>query len=104
MIIFVDIDNTICETIGTNYADAKPFYDKINKINNLYDAGHTIIYWTARGTGSGIDHSFLTISQFKAWGVKYHELMFRKPIYDIFICDKTVNDIDNLVLNSNDIA
>lgn len=98
MNIFVDIDNTICETIDTDYAGAKPYYNKIHKINKLYDEGHIITYWTARGSGSGIDHSLLTITQLNEWGVKYHGLMFRKPVYDIFIDDKTIDNIDKLTL------
>ena len=25
------------------------------------------------------------------WGVKYHDLKFAKPIYDLFIDDKNIN-------------
>ena len=49
------------------------------------------MYWTARGTGSGIDWREVTEKQFKKWGVKYHELRFGKPIYDLFIDDKNIN-------------
>ena len=92
MIIYVDIDETICKTPESrDYNLAVPIEKNINKINNLYDNGHTIIYWTARGTGSGIDWRNVTESQFKKWGVKCHELKLGKPIYDLFIDDKNVN-------------
>ena len=92
MIIYVDIDETICETPpDRNYKLSNPIKENIKKINDLYDEGHTIIYWTARGTGSGIDWREVTEDQFKTWGVKYHRLRFNKPIYDLFICDKAVN-------------
>jgi len=92
MIIYVDIDETICKTPESrDYNLAVPIEKNINKINNLYDNGHTIIYWTARGTGSGIDWRSVTESQFKKWGVKCHELKLGKPIYDLFIDDKNVN-------------
>ena len=92
MIIYVDIDETICKSPKTrDYTLAMPLYDRIEKINELYDAGNTIIYWTARGTGSGIDWREVTERQFKEWGVKYHELKFGKPIYDLFIDDKNIN-------------
>ena len=52
MIIYVDIDETICETPDRNYKLSNPIKENIKKINDLYDQGHTIIYWTARGTGS----------------------------------------------------
>ena len=39
-----------------------------------------------------IDHSELTQSQLKKWGLKYHELHFGKPDADFYIDDKA-NDI-----------
>lgn len=92
MIIYVDIDETICLSPKTrDYNYAKPLKDNIAKINRLYEAGNTIVYWTARGTGSGIDWRKVTEEQFKKWGVKYHELKFGKPIYDLFIDDKNIS-------------
>lgn len=93
MKIFVDVDNTICKTIGTDYANAKPLKKKIAIINEFYDQGHEITYWTARGSGSGIDWYELTKEQLAKWGVKYHNFMVGKPVYDIFIDDKTFNKI-----------
>ena len=92
MIIYVDIDETVCITPNCrNYSLAKPIRENINKINQLYDEGNTIVYWTARGTGSGIDWSETTKEQFVKWGVKYHDLKFGKPTYDLFIDDKNIN-------------
>ena len=92
MIIYVDIDETICEYTGErNYPDARPIIENIEKINNLYDDGNTIIYWTARGTVTGIDWREVTENQFREWGVKYHDLKFGKPAYDLFIDDKNIN-------------
>jgi hydroxymethylpyrimidine pyrophosphatase-like HAD family hydrolase len=91
MIIYVDIDNTILDTDGLNYENTKPMKDRIQKINDLYDEGHTIVYWTARGTLSGIDYYDLTKSQLDKFGVKYHELKLKKPYYDLFIDDRNVN-------------
>lgn len=92
MIIYVDIDETICKTPkDRDYSKSVPLHRHINKINEMYDNGHTIIYWTARGTGSGIDWKKTTEKQFELWGVKYHELKFGKPIYDIFIDDKNMS-------------
>ena len=48
------------------------------------------MYWTARGTGSGIDWRDITEKQLEEWGVKYHELKFGKPVYDLFIDDKNI--------------
>lgn len=91
MIIYVDIDNTICTTKGTDYSSATPIICAIHRVNKYYDRGDTIVYWTARGTGSGIDWSELTKSQLKKWGAKYHDLKFGKPVYDLFIDDKNLN-------------
>ena len=91
MVIYVDIDNTILDTDGLNYKNTKPMKDRIKKINDLYDEGHTIVYWTARGTLSGIDYYDLTKSQLDKFGVKYHELKLKKPAYDLFIDDRNVN-------------
>ena len=92
MIIYVDIDNTICKTPETGeYHKAKPIYEHICKINAMYDSGHTIIYWTARGTRTGKDWRSLTEQQLAKWLVKYHELHIGKPVYDLFIDDKNIN-------------
>ena len=49
MIIYVDIDETICETQSDrDYSKSVPMKDRIAKINKLYDEGNTIVYWTAR--------------------------------------------------------
>ena len=98
MIYYIDIDDTICNCPRSNdYRKAQPIPKAINKANQLFDSGHHIVYWTARGTGSGIDWREVTESQFKEWGVKYHELKFGKPIYDVFIDDKNLNSIDWLL-------
>jgi len=91
MKIYVDIDDTICSHGDPrSYPEAKPIVENIEKINNLYEKGHTIIYWTARGGHTGIDWSDLTQKQLNQWGAKHHQLiMNEKPSYDLLICDKT---------------
>jgi hypothetical protein len=91
MIIYVDIDETICFYSGKRrYELAEPNYDNINKINKLHDEGHEIIYWTARGCRSKTDCSELTAQQLEEWGCKYKDLICNeKPEYDLLICDKT---------------
>jgi len=49
----VDIDGTICYNENSNYVDSKPDLVRIAKLNALYDKGHEIHYWTARGGNSG---------------------------------------------------
>ena len=91
MIIFVDIDETICKYIDKRYyPHAIPIQENINKINKLYDEGHHIKYWTARGSVTGLKWYKVTKSQLKKWGCKYHDLSVgEKPHYDLLICDKT---------------
>ena len=93
MVIYVDIDETICAypNVEREYPNASPIYENINKINKLYQEGNTIIYWTARGSTTNIDWRELTEEQLEKWGVKYHELKMGKPYYDLFICDKAIN-------------
>ena len=95
MIIYIDIDDTICHSPNKpDYNFCIPLFDNIKKANKLYDEGHHIVYWTARGTTTGIDWTDITKEQFKNWNVKYHDLKFGKPNYDIFIDDKNINTKD----------
>jgi len=92
MKIYVDIDETICNSPPSrDYRLAVPIDEHIQRINVLYDQGHTIVYWTARGTESGIDWREITEKQFVQWGVRYHNLLFKKPTYDLFIDDKNIS-------------
>tara|TARA_B100000700_G_scaffold322207_1_gene423161 strand:+ start:285 stop:1034 length:750 start_codon:yes stop_codon:yes gene_type:complete len=94
-----DLDGTICDTplrpsdLKPGYLEATPFPFIVGEVNRLYDEGHKIIIMTARGRGSGIDWTQLTIKQLDMWGVKYHELepMFHKPTADLFIDDKGIS-------------
>lgn len=92
MVYYVDIDETICSYKGErNYPDAVPIKENIEKINSLYDEGHTVVYWTARGSVTKIDWRELTKQQLDTWGAKHTELKLGKPHYDLFICDKAIN-------------
>jgi len=92
MIIYVDIDETICVTpTDRNYELAQPLPNRIDKINQLYYDGHTIVYWTARGTMTAIDWRKITENQLRTWSAKYHELKMNKPQYDLYIDDKSIN-------------
>lgn len=90
MLIYVDIDGTICTT-KNGYENSIPIQKNIDKINALYDEGHHITYWTARGSHSGEDWTNLTKEQLRKWGCLHHELELGKPPYDIIIDDKALN-------------
>ena len=93
MIIYMDIDGTICHTDQSlpapqKYEQARPIPERIAKVNALYDAGHRITFWTARGNTSQADYMGLTMRQLEAWGCKYHSIKTGKPSYDLFVDDK----------------
>ena len=92
----IDIDGTICSVTNSDYKNAKPFHDRINRINKLYNCGAYIILFTARGmsTSSKDKYTELTVKQLKSWNVKYDELIFGKPAGDIYIDDKGVSAIE----------
>lgn len=97
--IYVDIDDTICyydnNNSKKNYNLAMPKNDNIKKVNKLYDLGHIIVLWTARGTLSQINWFNVTHMQMTKWGVKFHELRMNKPAFDILIDDKALNSISH---------
>ena len=88
----VDIDNTICYNKDSNYEQSQPDIERIAKLNKLFDEGHEIHYWTARGAKSGTDWQGFTKAQLMSWGVKFTTLKLGKPHYDIWIDDKAQND------------
>lgn len=93
----IDIDNTICSQ-ESDYSKANPYIHRIEYINKLYDDGHIICLFTARGYETGIDWEEITKGQLELWGVKYHELIFGKPSADFYIDDKAINacELDNI--------
>ncbi len=92
MIYCFDIDGTLCYTNGSDYEGSEPWPHMIESVNRLYDEGHTIKLFTARGSVSGKDWTEHTVAQMQEWGVKYHELiMNKKPHYDLLVDDKAVN-------------
>lgn len=95
MIYIVDIDDTICKMVDKetlDYTKNIPYYERIKHFNSLYDDGHEIHYWTARGAVTGIDWYDVTEKQLNEWGAKYHSLRVGdKPHYDYWIDDKAIN-------------
>lgn len=90
MIYCFDIDGTLCSNTFGAYEEAEPWPDRIATVNLLYDEGHTIKLFTARGTATGKDWRELTERQMRSWGVRYHELILGKPEADLFIDDRAV--------------
>lgn len=101
MLIYVDIDGTICNTEG-GYMNAKPIPENIAKINKLYDEGNIIVYWTARN--GCVDIINMTKTQLNQWSCLYHHLEFDKPNFDILIDDKCLNFKDIFFSETNKIT
>ena len=90
-IALVDIDETICFYEGPRRYDlAIPNLDNIKKINDLFNLGWKITYWTSRGGTSGIDYYEYTLDQLKGWGCQFTDLICGKdkPFFDCVIDDK----------------
>tara|TARA_Y100000310_G_C20405801_1_gene679605 strand:+ start:220 stop:540 length:321 start_codon:yes stop_codon:yes gene_type:complete len=100
MIYVFDIDGTICTNADSDYANSTPIHSRIDKVNQLYAAGHTVIFQTARGMGRSDNSAAyankafyeFTKHQLEMWGVKYHSLFLGKPAADFYIDDKGIND------------
>ena len=93
-VFVVDIDNTICVTEGAEYESATPMHSRIEFMNRLYDQGHEIHYFTARGSQTGIDWTEATRDQLVAWGARFHSVRTGKPHADVYIDDKSLHPDD----------
>jgi hypothetical protein len=92
MIIYIDIDNTICTTLDTSdYSKSTPITKNIEKVKRFIEEGHEVSFWTARGSVSGVDWSDLTRKQLDSWGLKGIPIIFGKPYFDLFIDDRVMN-------------
>ncbi len=97
-IICFDLDNVICTTKKNHYSKSKPKKKIIKFINYLYSSNFYIKIFTARSMGrfngnkvKVLNHiKKITLEQLKKWNVNYHEMIFFKPSYDIFIDDKSL--------------
>lgn len=78
-VFLVDIDGTICEDIPNEewekFATAKEFANAKEILNNWYDKGHIITFFTARESKDReTTHSWLV-----QHGFKFHRLVMDKP-------------------------
>lgn len=96
----IDLDQTLCETKQNsdgswNYIQARPFNERIEKVNNLFDEGHHIIIETSRGFWTKRNWYMETYNQLISWGLKFHELRTGvKFAADYYIDDKGINSED----------
>lgn len=78
-VYLIDIDGTICDDIKNEeshlYPTAKPFEGSREQINNLYDEGNKIVFFTARESKDRLTtHDWLLQHRFK-----FHDLIMDKP-------------------------
>jgi hydroxymethylpyrimidine pyrophosphatase-like HAD family hydrolase len=98
-IIAFDLDDVLChrsnqfENLGPlKYSYCIPNKKMIELVNSLYDDGHKIVIYTARGmtqfNGNVIEiYGQLytkTLNNLDEWGLKYHQLVMGKKYYKRF--------------------
>jgi len=103
--ICFDIDNTLVTypTIPNDYSTVKPISKMVNLIKFLKENGHYIILHTARrmkthdnNVGRVIkDVAIVTIDTLNKFDIPYDELIFGKPLADIYIDDRSINPYIN---------
>ena len=103
--ICFDLDNTLVTnpTIAGDYSTVKPIHKMISLLHFLKKNGHEIIIYTARrmkthhnNVGKVIkDIALVTLQTLEQYNIEYDELIFGKPIADIYIDDKALNPYIN---------
>ena len=75
----IDIDGTITEDVPNEeparMATCEPFPDALKTLNEWYDAGHFITFFTSRVE----EHREVTETWLKKHGFKYHGMVMGKP-------------------------
>ena len=100
-----DLDNTLVTnpTVCGDYSTVQPIHKMIDLLKQLKQSGHEIIIHTARrmkthhnNVGKVIkDIALVTIQTLEKYNIEYDELIFGKPIADIYIDDKALNPYIN---------
>ena len=103
--ICFDLDNTLVTypTIAGDYSTVKPIDSNLTLLRKLKNEGHEIIIYTARrmkthngNVGKVIkDIASVTIDTLERLNIDYDELIFGKPIADIYIDDRAINPYIN---------
>ena len=103
--ICFDLDNTLVTypTVPNDYSTVKPIPNMINLLNTLKKKGHEIIIYTARrmkthnnNVGRVVkDIAVVTFNTLDKFNIQYDEIIFGKPIADIYIDDRAINPYVN---------
>jgi capsule biosynthesis phosphatase len=99
--ICFDLDNTLVSypSIPGDYTTVRPITANIQLLNSLKKAGHEIIIYTARRMATHKhnigrvmkDIALITLESLEMLGIEYDEIIFGKPIADIYIDDRAIN-------------
>jgi capsule biosynthesis phosphatase len=89
--------------VPNDYSTVKPIDKMVNLLKNLKKLGHTIIIYTARrmelhyhNLGKVIrDIGLITFQTLEKFSIEYDEILFGKPLADIYIDDKSLNPYIN---------
>ena len=77
--MIIDIDGCVCEHVNNEEPEkmvtATPNQDSIDKINQWYNEGHFICFFTAREE----EHRKITENWLEKHGVKFNKIVFGKP-------------------------
>jgi capsule biosynthesis phosphatase len=100
-----DLDNTLFTfpTVPDDYTTVKPIENNIKLLKYLKSNGHEIIIHTARrmrthnnNIGKVLrDIAQITFNSLEQYNIPYDEIIFGKPIADIYIDDKALNPYIN---------
>jgi capsule biosynthesis phosphatase len=103
--ICFDLDNTLVTypEIPGDYSTVKPIKKMIDLLTFFKKSGHEIIIYTARrmdthkhNIGKVIkDIAIVTFTTLENFGIQYDEIIFGKPIADIYIDDHALNPYYN---------
>lgn len=108
-IIAFDLDDTLCyrppniEHLGREkYKFCQPIPEMIELSNQLFDAGHVILIYTARGMSTydgSVEKVYenlyeKTLSDLEKWGIRHNGLVMGKLHYDYLVDDKAL-DLDS---------
>lgn len=103
--ICFDLDNTLVTypLVPGDYTTVLPITKNIELLNQFKIEGHTIIIYTARrmqthngNIGKVIkDIALITLETLSKFSIEYDEIIFGKPIADIYIDDRALNPYFN---------
>lgn len=96
-----DLDNTLVTypVVPGDYSTVKPVPRMVTFLRKAKAAGHTVIIHTARRMGSHghnpgaacADIARVTLDTLDAFGIPYDELLFGKPLADVYFDDRACN-------------